>query len=71
MHNLKLFDDYTYTHSVNVSLLCNIFGQWLGFDKEKLKNITVAGLIHDIGKVKIDPNILNKPGKLTPEELKK
>ncbi len=69
MHNLKLSDDYTYTHSVNVSLLCNIFGQWLGFDKEKLKNITVAGLIHDIGKVKIDPNILNKPGKLTPEEF--
>ncbi|HQD50864.1 MAG TPA: HD domain-containing protein [Defluviitaleaceae bacterium] len=69
MHNLKVSDDHTYTHSVNVSLLCNIFGQWLGFDSEKLKNITVAGLIHDIGKIKVDPNILNKPGKLTPEEF--
>ena len=69
MHTLKVFYDHTYTHSVNVSLLCNIFGQWLGFDSEKLKNITVAGLIHDIGKIKVDPNILNKPGKLTPEEF--
>lgn len=69
IHNLKIADDHTYTHSVNVSLLCNVFGQWLEFDKEKLKNITVAGLIHDIGKTKVDSKILNKPGKLTAEEF--
>ncbi|NLK22315.1 MAG: HD-GYP domain-containing protein [Epulopiscium sp.] len=69
LHNLRSGDDYTYTHSVNVSLLCNIFGQWLGIYGEELKNLTVAGLIHDIGKTKIDTKILNKPGKLTPEEF--
>mgnify|MGYP000892881401 CR=1 FL=1 len=69
LHNLRMVDDYTYTHSINVSLLCNIFGQWVGLSGEDLKNITVAGLIHDIGKTKIDPAILNKPGKLTPEEF--
>lgn len=69
LHNLRNTDDYTYTHSVNVSLLCNIFGQWIGYRGEKLKNLTIAGLIHDIGKTKIDTRILNKPAKLTDEEF--
>ncbi|NLK98440.1 HD-GYP domain-containing protein [Defluviitalea saccharophila] len=69
LHNLRMVDDYTYTHSVNVSLLCNIFGQWLGLRGEDLKNITVAGLIHDIGKTKVDIEILNKPGKLNDDEF--
>lgn len=69
LSHIKTTDDYTYTHSVNVSLLCNVFGQWLGYKEQKLKDLTVAGLLHDIGKMQIDPKILNKPGKLTPEEF--
>ncbi len=69
LYNLKDTDDYTYTHCVNVSLLCNIFGQWLGYKGEKLQDLTVAGLLHDIGKTKISTTIINKPGKLTTEEF--
>lgn len=68
--HLRSNDDYTYTHSLNVSLLCNIFGHWLKWPQEQIDNLTVAGLLHDIGKVKIDTSLLNKPGKLTEEEFK-
>lgn len=69
LHHLQIKDDSTYAHCLNVSLLCNIFGQWLGFSEEKLKDITVAGLLHDIGKSKVDNRIITKPGKLTSEEF--
>ncbi len=69
LNNLQAFDDYTYSHSVNVSLISYTLGQWLGFNKDEMKLITVAGLLHDIGKTKIDINILNKPGKLTNDEF--
>lgn len=67
--NLQGFDDYTYTHCLNVSLVCHTIGQWLGFNNEKLMHLSVAGLLHDIGKTKIDKSILDKPGKLTEEEF--
>ncbi|WP_058486642.1 HD-GYP domain-containing protein [Defluviitalea phaphyphila] len=69
LYNLKDNDDYTYNHSINVSLLCNIFGQWLNFTEEDIEKLTVAGLLHDIGKTKISPEILNKPGKLNKKEF--
>lgn len=72
--NLQTFDDYTYAHCVNVSLVSYTLGQWLDFPEEELMNIAVAGLLHDIGKTKIDLAILNKPGVLTDaefEEIKK
>ncbi|QZY56235.1 HD-GYP domain-containing protein [Crassaminicella profunda] len=69
LHNLQTTDNYTYTHCVNVSLLCHVFGEWLGFDKKALKDLSVAGLLHDIGKTQIDNHILNKPDKLTEEEF--
>ncbi len=69
LNNLKDVDDHTYTHCLNVSLLCFVFGQWLNYSQQKLINLTVAGLLHDIGKIQIDTSILNKPGKLTKEEF--
>lgn len=66
--NLQCFDDYTYTHCLNVSLICHTFGQWLGYNNKELIDISVAGLLHDIGKTKINKSILNKPGKLTDAE---
>lgn len=71
LYNLRTTDDYTYTHSINVSLLCNIFGNWLKMPQDQIEELTTAGLLHDIGKIKVDQSILNKPGKLTPQEFEK
>ncbi len=68
MNHLKSEDSHTYVHSINVSMLCNIFGRWLKMSQNEIEELTLAGLIHDIGKTKIDAAILNKPGKLTAKE---
>lgn len=65
---MKTADEYTYTHSVNVSLLSMLIGKWLRMDLEKIREIVQAGLLHDIGKSMIPQELLNKPGNLTPEE---
>lgn len=62
-------DEYTFTHSVNVSLLSMLIGKWLNLSQENVKDLVYAGMLHDIGKAKIDLAILNKPGKLTDEEF--
>ncbi len=69
LSNIRYFDDSTYAHSLNVALLANIFGRWLHFDDEDLKLLTVAGMLHDIGKVLIPVEIIQKPGRLTKEEF--
>lgn len=61
-------DEYTFTHCVNVSLLSMLIGKWLELDQKSIKDLVYAGILHDIGKAKIDLAILNKPGKLTDEE---
>lgn len=66
---LKDMSDYTYTHCLNVSILCNLFGKWLNLNEDESEDLTVAGLLHDIGKTKIPLDILNKKGTLTPEEF--
>ncbi len=68
---IKKTDEYTFYHSVSVSVLMISFGKHLGFDTQLLKKIGVGGLLHDIGKMKISIEILNKPGKLTDDEFKK
>lgn len=69
LYHLKSSDDYTYTHSINVSLLCNVFANWLHLTDSQIENITVAGLLHDLGKLQVDKDILTKPGKLTKGEF--
>lgn len=66
---IKAFDEYTYTHCINVSILAVILGKRLGYSREKLELLGIAGLFHDAGKAVIPDNILNKPGKLTPDEM--
>lgn len=68
LHGIRNYDDMTYVHSMNVSLICGIFAGWLKLSKEDTKNLTLAGLLHDIGKMLIPKEILNKPGKLTENE---
>lgn len=70
LHGIRNYDDLTYVHSLNVSLICNIFAGWLKFSKEDTKALTLAGLLHDIGKMLIPKDIITKDGKLTDEEFK-
>ena len=69
LSNIRYFDDSTYAHSLNVAMLANIFGRWMHFNDDELKLLTVAGMLHDIGKILIPPEIIKKPGKLTDEEF--
>ncbi|MBO5292902.1 MAG: response regulator [Lachnospiraceae bacterium] len=66
--DLRSFDDYTYAHSVNVAVLCCVIGVGLEMEESDLTKLVTAALIHDLGKMLISPEILNKPGRLTPEE---
>ena len=69
LHCMREFDDATYVHSLNVSLICNIMGRWLGFMPEDLEVITLSGLLHDLGKLLVPGNIISKPDKLTDREF--
>lgn len=62
-------DEYLCRHSVNVGLLNGLIGRWLGIDRREIDLLILAGLIHDVGKTKISPGILNAPRKLSPQEF--
>jgi putative nucleotidyltransferase with HDIG domain len=66
---LKDYDNYTFTHMVNVSILTMAQARGLGIDGSLLREFGLAGLMHDIGKVRTPSEILNKPDKLTDEEF--
>jgi HD-GYP domain-containing protein (c-di-GMP phosphodiesterase class II) len=68
---IKDYDDYTYTHSVNVALLATCLGRHVGLSQVFLEHLAVCGLFHDLGKVEISKNILLKPGELDIEEWDK
>ncbi|MEK4517406.1 HD-GYP domain-containing protein [Paenibacillus sp. FSL H8-0122] len=61
-------DNYTYNHSLQVGMLSYYLASWLGYSKTECYEIGRAGYLIDIGKCRISPAILNKPGKLTPDE---
>ena len=65
---IKNYDEYTFNHSVNVAIYAIAIGQRVGIPKKQLSHLGMAGLFHDIGKVRIPKEIINKTGKLTPEE---
>lgn len=67
--DLKSYDNYTYAHSVNVCILSVLTGKTVGMNRFDLRELAIGALLHDIGKVFIDSDVLNKPGQLTPEEL--
>ena len=68
--NMRDIDDTTFAHSMNVSMLSRIIGEWCGITGEELDILTMCGLLHDMGKAMIPSEVLNKPGKLTDEEFK-
>ena len=50
LHAMRDVDDLTYVHSMNVALIASVIGKWIGYNQEKIKVLTLAGLMHDIGK---------------------
>jgi putative nucleotidyltransferase with HDIG domain len=61
-------DMYTYTHSVNVAVLSILTAKSLGLDKKTVEKIGIGALLHDIGKSRIDNELINKPGKYSTDE---
>jgi len=68
LNSIKSFDNYTFEHSVDTAVLSIIIAKRLFLNKDKLRQIAIGEFLHDIGKIFIDKNIINKPGKLTAEE---
>ncbi len=69
LFNMRTLTDPLYAHSLNVGLVSRMIGRWLKLDRHDLNTLTLAGLFHDIGKIRIPDEILNKPDKLTDEEF--
>lgn len=66
---IRFFDDYTYVHSLNVAVLAMCLGKRIGLGHDALERLGLCGLFHDLGKVAIPKEILNKRDKLSPEEF--
>lgn len=69
LHNMPVHDDYVYEHSTNVALISATIGKWLNLSETDVNNLLLAGLLHDLGKLAIPSDLLNKPGKLTDDEF--
>ena len=66
---IRAKDAYLMEHSMNVAILLANFGRYLGLERNVLKELTLGGLLHDVGKIMTPDEVLNKPGKLTDEEF--
>lgn len=67
--SLKTSDEYTFKHSVDVATISMVIAKKMGMSDEDIHQIGVTGLLHDLGKTKIPPEILNKPDRLNDEEF--
>ncbi len=70
LSQLKRSDNYTFEHSLRVSILAANLAKWLGYNDAQIQEVAEAGLLFDIGKMKLPQYILKKGGKLTPEEFR-
>ncbi|MEG0805058.1 MAG: HD-GYP domain-containing protein [Lachnospiraceae bacterium] len=68
LHTIRKLDDSTYAHCINVAIICRMMGQWLHFSSSDTDALTLAGLLHDIGKCNVPSSIIHKPSALTSEE---
>ena len=65
---LRDYDDYTFSHSVNVAILALCLGNYIGLSRKSLAYLSICGMLHDLGKVEVPREILHKPDKLSIEE---
>ncbi len=68
LRSLKMYDEYTFTHSINVAVISAATGRHIGLDENSAGRIGIAALMHDIGKLYVPKNIIHKTGRLSPEE---
>lgn len=68
LQNMRKYDDVTFIHSLNVAIVCNVFARWIHMSPEDIDILTLAGLLHDVGKMEIPEHIIKKPKLLTEEE---
>lgn len=66
---VKSRDEYTFQHSVSVAALAVAFGRVLGLPRDEIRELSLGGLLHDVGKARVPGRILNKPGKLDDAEF--
>ena len=69
IQGVRSLDDSVYAHSVNVAMIARAIGKWLKMSRAELDLLTMAGLLHDVGKMEVPKEILNKTEKLTEEEF--
>jgi len=69
MTKIRSQDAYTAEHCLNVCILAIAFGRHLGLAESELQKLGLCGLLHDVGKMRVTPEVLNKPGGLTPKEF--
>lgn len=69
VEQLRVFDEYTYSHNVNVSSISVLLGIKLGLKEPELEELAIGSFLHDIGKMKVPREILNKPAKLEKQEM--
>lgn len=69
IYNMRTVADSVYAHCLNVALISRMIGRWLKYEQHDLDVLTLAGLLHDIGKLMIPEEILNKSDSLTDEEF--
>jgi putative nucleotidyltransferase with HDIG domain len=70
LQDIRSHSEHTFQHSLNVAIVAGILGKWCDYKGAKLKNLILAGLLHDIGKLAVPLSILDKPGRLSAEEFK-
>lgn len=70
VNSVRIADEYTYSHMINVSIYSMLIAKWMGMSKEQIKDVVMAGILHDVGKSRIPLEILNKKGSLTESEFK-
>ena len=68
VHNMRQSSDITYAHSINVAMICHTIAKWVGMSDEEATMAFTCGILHDIGKLRVPAEIINKTDKLTKEE---
>lgn len=69
LNSIKTHDNYTYQHSIDVTVMGVVLARAAGWDRQRVRAFAIGCILHDIGKTLINPNILNKQGPLTPDEF--
>lgn len=68
LHCSRNYDEVVFAHSLNVALISSVLGSWLNFSEPELRLLVKCAIYHDIGKLAIPKEIVNKPSPLTPDE---